>query len=320
MKSKTRTKFPQRREVMLNGSNRPDPIPPYSVVPASRHAVGFTLIELLVVIAIISILAAMLLPALSKAKLKGQGIQCMSNHRQLTLAWRLYSEDNLEKLVLASHSGTANNPNDQYAWTWTEMDFTANPKNWDINADITLRPLWPYNKTPGIYKCPADRSYVMVGGEAKPRVRTMSMNFFLGGFGGSSGSTFAAPYTVFLKYSQIAGGRGSPGPVQTFVILDQREDTINWGNFMTHMDGFDPRNPAMYKFTMDMPGEYHNKACGFSFADGHSEIKKWRDPRTTPPLKLQQAASSADTPSPRNIDVEWLQDHTTRPKTWEKGY
>jgi prepilin-type N-terminal cleavage/methylation domain-containing protein len=283
---------------------------------------GFTLIELLVVIAIIAILASMLLPALSKAKLKAQGIQCMSNHRQLTMAWRMYAEDNRDFLVYASHNGNRSDPANDHAWTWTEMDFSSNPKNWDINADITQRPLWPYNRSPGIYKCPADRSYVMVNGEAKPRVRTMSMNWFLGGFGGqvSGGPSFAANFSIYHKYAQIAGGKGTAGPVKTWVFLDQREDTINWGNFMTHMDGFEPRNPAMYKFTMDLPGEYHKKACGFSFADGHSEIKKWLDPRTTPPLKYQQAPSSSDTPSPRNVDVEWLQDRTTRPKDWNKGY
>jgi prepilin-type N-terminal cleavage/methylation domain-containing protein/prepilin-type processing-associated H-X9-DG protein len=291
----------------------------------ARHALrehgGFTLIELLVVIAIIAILASMLLPALGKAKLKAQGIQCMSNHRQLTLAWRMYAEDHRDYLVYASHNGNRNDPANDYAWTWTEMDFTADAKNWDINADITLRPLWQYNKSPGIYKCPSDFSFVTVNGVRKPRVRTMSMNFFLGGFGGSaSGASFAAPYTIFLKMSQVTGGMGTPGPVKTFVFLDQREDTINWGNFMTHMDGFDPSSPAMYKFTMDLPGAYHKNACGFSFADGHSEIKKWLDPRTTPPLKPQVAPSSQDTPSPRNVDVAWLQDRTTRPKTWTRGY
>ena len=105
----------------------------------SRHP-GFTLIELLVVIAIIAILASMLLPALSKAKLKAQGIQCMGNHRQLTLAWRMYAEDNRDYIVLASHTGGASEMN-EFAWTWTEMSFSPDPKNWDINADLTKRPL-----------------------------------------------------------------------------------------------------------------------------------------------------------------------------------
>src|SRR5213083_1946573 len=98
-------------------------------VDLKSHSRGFTLIELLVVIAIIAILAAMLLPALSRSKLKAQGIQCMSNHRQLCLAWRLYVEDNRDYLVFASDD--PGNPNhvllDQSAWTLTHLDFSSSP-------------------------------------------------------------------------------------------------------------------------------------------------------------------------------------------------
>lgn len=276
-----------------------------------RNPGGFTLIELLVVIAIIAILAAMILPALGKAKLKAQGIQCMNNHRQLTMAWRMYAEDNHDRLVLASHSGTPNNPMNQYAWTWTELNFTPDPKNWDINADITRRPLWQYNKTPGIYRCPADNSYVIVNGERKARIRTMSMNFFLGGFGGTGPEP---QYSLYLKLGEVVGSKPTPGPAKTWVFLDQREDSINWGNFYTRMAGFEPRNPAQYRFEQDVPGMYHNRACGFSFVDGHSEIKRWLDPRTTPPLKIQQINHDFDSlPSPRNQDIAWLQERTTRP-------
>ena len=135
--------------------------PPRKARGASAPA--FTFIELLVVIAIIAILAAMLLPALIKSKLKAQGIQCMNNHRQLALAWRMYAEDNNDVLVYASDDPGDPQINwqvlDQYAWTLTHMDFDPNNQgNWDVNYDMVKRPLWPYtSKNPGIYKCPADR-------------------------------------------------------------------------------------------------------------------------------------------------------------------
>jgi prepilin-type N-terminal cleavage/methylation domain-containing protein/prepilin-type processing-associated H-X9-DG protein len=291
---------------------------------------GFTLIELLVVIAIIAILAALLLPALTKAKLKAQGIQCMNNGRQLSIAWRMYADDNQDRLILSSDDGTGGaNPLNAYAWTLTHMDFTSNPKNWDPTVDIMIRPLWPYNKSAGIYKCPADRSTVTVNGQTYPRVRSISMNFFLGGFAGGSAASgvgvrgWGSLYPIYFKLADLNGLGTSPGPSKTFVFLDEREDCINWGNFMTDMSGFPCKlyangNAGLYEWNEDLPASYHNRACGFSFADGHSEIRRWKDPKTMPPVAsgvLSGGKGSGQTwPAPYSVDVAWMQDHTVRPK------
>lgn len=288
-----------------------------SGTPGAEPSEGFTLIELLVVIAIIAILAAMLLPSLGKAKLRAHGMNCLNNHRQLTLAWRMYADDNSDTLVYASDDSYLHPERNYAVWSLSHMDFDPNNRaNWDINVDLVRSPLWSYaGKNAAIFKCPADTSAIVVNGESKPRIRTMSMNLFLGGFAGTDGGWGAAitDYKMFFKMHELSGP-GSPGADKTFVFLDMREDCVNWGNFMTSMDGYAPSSPAKYKFTMDLPGTYHHKACGFSFADGHSEIRKWRDPRTTPPLMKGQARPPTDLQSPNNPDVAWLQNVTTRPK------
>ncbi|MDB6068088.1 MAG: xcpT 2 [Pedosphaera sp.] len=271
---------------------------------------GFTLIELLVVIAIIAILAGLLLPALARAKLKAQGVQCMNNHRQLAFAWRMYAEDNHDALLYASGTTVTDHTG---VWVSGNLDFIAsNRSNWDPQVDIYQSPMWPYcANNLNIWRCPADHSSVVVSGVVKPRVRTMVMNLYIGGFGGTSGGGVISPaYIWYFKYGDLA----IPGASKIFVFTDEREDAINWGNFYTDMTGF-PNNPGVYKLA-DIPASYHGNAGGFSFGDGHAEIHRWLDSRTMPPLHPNTLIfnGSAETSSANNMDVAWLQDHATRPR------
>ncbi len=286
----------------------------FSLQKKITRSQGFTLIELLVVIAIIVILASLLLPVLGKGKIKAQGIQCMSNHRQLCLAWRMYSDENQERLLYASEDPY--NPSTfAGAWVTGTLNFDPNNRsNWDPEQDIKKSPIWSYcGKNLGIWKCPADRSAVIVNEKSLPRVRSMSMNVFLGGWGGTYGNwdrvlgSVYSDYKIFIKQFELV----QAGPDKMFVFLDMREDSIDMGNFATSMRGF-PDQPAQYEF-FDLPGYYHHFACGFSFADGHSEIRRWRDKRTMPALVLNGLTPDRFASS-NNLDVGWLQERTTRKK------
>jgi prepilin-type N-terminal cleavage/methylation domain-containing protein/prepilin-type processing-associated H-X9-DG protein len=262
---------------------------------------GFTLIELLVVIAIIAILASLLLPALAKSKTKAQGIACLNNGRQMMMAWRLYVEDNQDKLPQSY------NPGAPTEWVHGWLDFSGgNRSNWDINQDLVKSPLWPYcGNNAGIWRCPADNSTVKYQGVTYRRVRSVAMNAWIdstdvAGFG-------PAGMRIYKKLSDFS----DPGPTQTWVFLDEREDSINDGEMVVGMNGY-PDKPQQWMI-VDYPASYHNLAGGFAFADGHSEIKRWRDPRTTPKLKKGQFLQ-LNVSSPNNVDVFWMMDRTTRKK------
>jgi prepilin-type N-terminal cleavage/methylation domain-containing protein/prepilin-type processing-associated H-X9-DG protein len=283
---------------------------------SSRNAPGFTLIELLVVIAIIAILAGMLMPALGRAKAKAQGIQCLSNHKQLALAWLLYAEDSAGKIPLSA--GGVDTP----AWISGSQDFSGgNRSNWDIEQDLTKSPLWPYaGKAQGIFHCPSDQSSVVpkagpFKGQRVRRLRSMAMSVWTGGVPGFidfGPGVSESNWRVYRNLNMMT----DPGPTGLIVFSDQREDLNGVPNIFIDMTGY-PNQPQKTQFNSDRMPFYHAGGTSYSFADGHSEPKHWTDPRTKdPPVKKNQLGQGGAqiTPSPNNRDLVWLQQRATRPK------
>jgi prepilin-type N-terminal cleavage/methylation domain-containing protein len=266
---------------------------------------GFTLIELLVVIAIIAILAALLLPALSKAKDKAKSVQCMGNSRQLGLAWVIYSDDANGNLVPNAPSYVPN----MTCWVEGALSWAAdNTANTNVNK-LLQSLLYPSLRSTAVFHCPGDVYTCVEGGVSLERVRSMSMNGFVegGGFAGykTGPANVSGKYAGYRAYNKITDIL-NPSPANLFVFLDEHPDSINDGFFIT--------NPSSNTKWEDVPGSNHARSCGFSFADGHSEIHKWRVGTTVQPvLKSTASISATITVGTDKTDVTWMQQHATAP-------
>jgi prepilin-type processing-associated H-X9-DG protein len=237
---------------------------------ARRAAAAFTLVELFVVVVVLALLAMCVLPALARAKPDARAFHCLNNHRQLVRAWRMYADDNNDRLVMNFHGGDAQGGaagldplKSPWACGWLDQSTSTDNTNiLFLIQDKYARLAKYFGKDKTILKCPADEylSSVQRSRGWTARVRSISCNMGIG-----EGNAETGPWDGIYKHIKKTGEFIYPGPAETWVYVDEDPFSINDPGFY---------NPSSTGW-VDQPASYHGGAAGCAFADGHVEIHKW---------------------------------------------